>query len=191
VIGRLRRRNKTKSRTEPDLPFPRSAWPKLKSLPTAICGGPGLSFAKYRRRDSRRGSNPANWNLSMLEARLGRGGEVVGRLPVRGISGASPKSFYQAQTALARGDGELARPFLTKPDRPSRGCAGSSDDSGSHSHLGNNLRLPGPKEDAFAKVAERLNSAGEHRRRRGSGTRVELALIYALTGRNRSGHHAD
>src|SRR5947208_1049209 len=55
-----------------------------------------------------------NWNLSMLERDFATAEKWLADFPSDKFPGASPKSFYQAQTALARGDVELARTLFEK-----------------------------------------------------------------------------
>jgi len=56
----------------------------------------------------------ANWNLSMLERDWAAAEKWLADFPSDEFPDAGPKSFYEAQTALARGDMESARTLFEK-----------------------------------------------------------------------------
>src|SRR5438874_9787679 len=79
-----------------------------------------LAAARAKLREIPAGVDPdgvvtlPNWNLSMLERDFATAEKWLADFPSDKFPGASPKSFYQAQTALARGDVELARTLFEK-----------------------------------------------------------------------------
>src|SRR5438105_15459228 len=83
-----------------------------------------LAAARAKLREIPAGVDPdgvvtlPNWNLSMLERDFATAEKWLADFPSDKFPGASPKSLYQAQTALARGDVELARSHVdrVKPD---------------------------------------------------------------------------
>ena len=79
-----------------------------------------LAAARAKFREIPAGVDPdgvvtlANWNLSMLERDWATAEKWLADFPSDDFPYVGPKSFYQAQTALARGDVERRAPFLKK-----------------------------------------------------------------------------
>ena len=79
-----------------------------------------LAAARAKLREIPAGVDPdgvvtlANWNLSMLERDWATAEKWLADFPSDEFPDVGPKSFYQAQTALARGDVERRAPFLKK-----------------------------------------------------------------------------
>ena len=101
----------------------------------------------------------ANWNLSMLERDWPTAEKCLADFPAEEFPDAGPKSFYQAQTALARGDVELARTLFEKL-RPAleSDVRAHPENSATHSALGRLYAFIGRKRTPFGKVAMALNS---------------------------------
>ena len=79
-----------------------------------------LAAARAKLREIPAGVDPdgvvtlANWNQSMLERDWATAEKCLADFPSDGFPDVGPKSFYQAQTALARGDVELAHTLFEK-----------------------------------------------------------------------------
>jgi len=169
----------------PDLPFPRIGLAQIEVV--ANCD---LAAARAKLREIPAGVDPdgivtlANWNLSMLERDWATAEKWLADFPSDEFPGASPKSFYQAQTALARGDVELARTLFNKVRPAFEGdVRDHPDDSGSHSRLGIIYGYLGGKEDAIREGRRAIELCPEGMdAAEGVERACELALIYALTG---------
>ncbi len=170
---------------EPDLPFPRIGLAQIEVV--ANCD---LAAARAKLREIPAGVDPdgvvtlANWNLSMLERDWSAADKWLADFPSEEFPGASPKSFYQAQTALARSEVELARTLFNKARPAFEGdVRDHPDDSGSHSHLGIIYGYLGRKEDAIREGRRAVELCPESMdAAEGVERACELALIYALTG---------
>jgi Flp pilus assembly protein TadD len=95
-----------------------------------------------------------------------------------------PKSFYQAQTALARGDGERAS-TLFEQVRPAleRNVRDHPDNAGDHAALGILYAYMGRKEEAIRESRRAVELCPEITDAvNGPQFAYNLALVYALTG---------
>ena len=95
-----------------------------------------------------------------------------------------PKSFYQAQTALARGDVERARTLFEKV-RPAleKNVRDHPDDAGDHAALGILYAYMGRKEEAIRESRRAVELCPESTDAlNGVQCACNLALVYALTG---------
>jgi TolB-like protein/Tfp pilus assembly protein PilF len=125
-----------------------------------------------------------NWNLSMLERDFATAEKWLADFPSDKFPGASPKSFYQAQTALARGDVELARTLFEKV-RPALESNVRDHPAGARHHaaLGILYGYMGRKEDAIRESRRAVELCPESTDAvEGVQRAYELALVYALTG---------
>jgi tetratricopeptide (TPR) repeat protein len=122
--------------------------------------------------------------LAVNEKQLRRFFFILADFPSNEFSGSSPKSFYQAQTALACGDVESARTLFNKARPAFEGdVRDHPDDSGSHSRLGIIYGYLGRKEDAIREGRRAIELCPESMdAAEGVERACELALIYALTG---------
>jgi TolB-like protein/tetratricopeptide (TPR) repeat protein len=126
----------------------------------------------------------ANWNLSMLERDWDGAAKWLAKFPADEFSDAGPKSFYQAQIALARGEVELAdklfedrRPALESHVRD------HPEDPGAHAALGILYGYMGRKEDALRESRRAVELCPESTDAlNGVQNACDLALVYALTG---------
>ncbi len=170
---------------QPDLPFPRIGLAQIE-----VVANGNLAAARAKLREIPAGVDPdgivtlANWNLSMLERDWAAAEKWLADFPSDEFPGANPKSFYQAQTALARGDVELARTLFNKARPAFEGdVRDHPDDSGSHAHLGIIYGYLGRKEDAIREGRRAVELCPESMdAAEGVERACELALIYALTG---------
>ena len=169
----------------PDHPLPRVGLAQIE-----VVANGNLAAARAKLREIPAGVDPegevtlANWNLSMLERDFATAEKWLAGFASDEFPGASPKSFYQAQTALARGDVESARTLFEKVRPAFEGdVRDHPDDSGSHSHLGIIYGYMGRKEDAIreGRRAVELCPASMDAVE-GVQRECELALVYALTG---------
>jgi tetratricopeptide (TPR) repeat protein len=97
---------------------------------------------------------------------------------------AGPKSFYQGQTALARGDAGLARTFFEKV-RPAleSNVREHPDDAKNHASLGVLYGYMGRKEDAIRESRRAVELCPESTDAVNGAQRAgDLALVYARTG---------
>jgi TolB-like protein/Tfp pilus assembly protein PilF len=126
----------------------------------------------------------ANWNLSMLERDWAAAEKWLADFPSDEFPETGPKSFYQAQTALARGDMELARTLFEKV-RPTleSDVRAHPENSDSHAALGRLYAYMGRKEDAIREGRHGVELSPERTDALNGPLRAsDLALIYALTG---------
>jgi TolB-like protein/Tfp pilus assembly protein PilF len=170
---------------QPDLPFPRIGLAQIE-----VVANYDLAAARANLREISAGVDHdgivtlANWNLSMLERDFATAEKWLADFPSDEFPGASPKSFYQAQTALARGDVELARTLFNKARPAFEGdVRDHPDDCGSHSRLGIIYGYLGRKEDAIREGRRAVELCPESMDAVvGADCACQLALIYALTG---------
>ncbi|PYK72408.1 MAG: hypothetical protein DME42_09130 [Verrucomicrobia bacterium] len=104
--------------------------------------------------------------------------------PAEAFPDAGPKSFYRAQTALARGDVELARTLFEKV-RPAleSDVRAHPENSDSHAALGRLYAYMGRKEEAIREGRHGVELSPETSDALNGALRAsDLALIYALTG---------
>ncbi len=128
----------------------------------------------------------ANWNLSMLERDFATAEKWLADFPSDEFPDTmrSPKSFYQAQTALARGDMELARTFFEKV-RPAfeADVRDHPEDARYHAPLGIIYGYMGRKEDAIRESRRAVELCPESTDAvEGVQHACNLALVYARTG---------
>ena len=126
----------------------------------------------------------ANWNLSMLERDWPAAEKCLADFPAEEFPDAGPKTFYQAQTALARGDTGLARTLFEK-GRPALESAvrDHPEDSGSHADLGRLYAYMGRKEEAIREGRRAVELCPESTDAvNGAELAAKLALVYARTG---------
>src|SRR4029077_786117 len=125
-----------------------------------------------------------NWNLSMLERDFATAEKWLADFPSDKFPGASPKSFYQAQTALARGDVELARTLFEKV-RPAleKNVRDHPDNAIDYAALGILYAYMGRKEEAIRESRRAVELCLESTDALNGVHRAsDLALVYALTG---------
>jgi serine/threonine protein kinase/tetratricopeptide (TPR) repeat protein len=152
-----------------DLPAAR-AW--LQKIPASVDPDGGVTLA--------------NWNLSMLERNWAAAEKWLDDFPSDEFPDDGPKSYYQGQTALARGDVELAqtlfeksRPALEKNVRDHPGAAGE------HAALGILFAYMGRKEEAIRESRRAVELCPENTDAfNGAQFDYKLALVYALIGEN-------
>jgi len=126
----------------------------------------------------------ANWDLSMLERDWATAEKWLAAFPSDEFPDIGPKSLYQAQTALARGDGELARTLFEKV-RPALESAvrDHPDEGGAHAPLGRLYGYLGWKEAAIRESRRAIELLPESADAlNGAQFQYNLALVYALTG---------
>jgi TolB-like protein/Tfp pilus assembly protein PilF len=126
----------------------------------------------------------ANWNLSMLERDWPTAEKCLADFPADEFPDAGPKSFYQAQTALARGDLGSARTLFEKV-RPALESAvrDHPEDPGNHADLGRLYAYMGRKEDAIRESRRAVDLCPESTDAvNGALLAGRLALVYARTG---------
>ena len=120
----------------------------------------------------------------MLERDFATAEKWLADFPSDKFPGASPKSFYQAQTALARGDVELARTLFEKV-RPALESNVRDHPAAARHHaaLGILYGYMGRKEDAIRESRRAVELCPESTDAvEGVQRACELALVYALTG---------
>ena len=168
----------------PDAPYPRIGLAHIEVV--AHCD---LAAAKTQLREIPAGVDPdgevtlANWTLSMLERDFATAEKWLADFPSDEFSGARRKNFYQAQTALARGDVELARTLFEKV-RPAleTNVRDHPDDAGHHASLGILYGYMGRKEDAIRESRRAVELCPESMDAvEGVQRECELALVYART----------
>src|SRR2546421_4290073 len=149
-----------------------------------------LAAARAKLREIPAGVDPdgvvtlPNWNLSMLERDFATAEKWLADFPSDKFPGASPKSFYQAQTALARGDVELTRTLFEKV-RPALESNVRDHPAAARHHgaLGILYGYMGRKEDAIRESRRAVELCPESTDAvEGVQRAYELALVYALTG---------
>ena len=126
----------------------------------------------------------ANWNQGMLERDWAAAEKWLAGFPPDEFPDVGPKSYYQAQTALARGDVERARtlfekvrPALEKDVRDHPGAPGD------HAALGILYAYMGRKEEALRESRRAVELCPESTDALNGVLRAcDLALVYALTG---------
>jgi tetratricopeptide (TPR) repeat protein len=126
----------------------------------------------------------ANWNLSMLERDWVTAEKWLANFRSDEFPEAGPKSFYQGQTALARGDAGLARTFFEKV-RPAleSNVREHPDDAKNHASLGVLYGYMGRKEDAIRESRRAVELCPESTDVVNGAQRAgDLALVYARTG---------
>ena len=169
----------------PDAPFPREGLAEIEVV--ANCN---LAAARAKLREIPAGVDPeglvtlANWNLSMLERDFATAEKWLADFPSDGFPDTYPKSFYQAQTALARSEVELARTLFEKV-RPAleSNVRDHPDDAGNHASLGILYGYLGRKEDAIRESRRAVELLPESTDAvNGAQLASNLALVYALTG---------
>jgi len=172
-------------RQSPDVPYAKINLAKIE-----IVTHSNLAAAKAWLRKIPAGVDPdgevtlANWNLSMLERDWPTAEKCLADFPAEEFPDAGPKSFYQAQTALARGDVELARTLFEKL-RPAleSDVRAHPENCDSHAALGRLYAFMGRKEDAIREGRHGVELCPENTDALNGALRAsDLALIYALTG---------
>ena len=167
-----------------------SPFPIIALAQIEIVANFDLAAAKTKLREIPAGVDPdgvvtlANWNLSMLERDWASAEKRLADFPSDEFPDVGPKSLYKAQTALARGDVELAstlfekvRPVLEKnvrdhPDNPIE-----------HAALGILYAYMGRKEEAIRESRRAVELCPESTDAiNGVQRACNLALVYALTG---------
>ena len=166
------------------------AFPRIGLAQIEVVANCDLRAARAQLREIPAGVDPdgevtlANWNLSMLERDWVGAEKWLADFPSDAFPDAGPKSYYQAQIALARGDVELARPLLEK-GRPAleSNVRNHPDDASEHAALGILYGYMGRKEDALRESRRAVELCPESTDAM-NGVRFasELALVYALTG---------
>jgi TolB-like protein/Tfp pilus assembly protein PilF len=171
----------------PDAPYPRVGLAQIEVV--AKCD---LAVSRTQLRQIPASVHPngevtlANWNLSMLERDFDTAEKWLAAFPSDEFLDAriTAKSFYQAQTTLARGDVELARTLFEKV-RPAleSDVRGHPDDAGYHARLGIIYGYMDRKEDAIRESRRAVELCPESTDAvEGAQRACELALVYALTG---------
>ena len=120
------------------------------------------------------------WDLAMLERDYAAAEKLSSDLPELPF----PKSFYQARTALARGDMEAAQRYFaaTTPVLEAR-VRDHPDDADGHSRLGILYGYMRRKEDAIRESRRAVELEPESRDAfHGALYSASLALVYALVG---------
>ena len=120
----------------------------------------------------------------MLERDWPTAEKCLADFPAEEFPDGGPKSFYQAQTALARGDVGLARTLFEKV-RPAleSDVRAHPENSATHAALGRLYAFMGRKEDAIREGRHGVELCPESTDALNGALRAsDLALIYALTG---------
>jgi len=169
----------------PDSPRPRVGLAQIE-----VVANGNLAAARAELREIPAGVDPdeavtlASWNLSMLERDFATAEKWLADFPSDKFPDAGSKSFYQAQTALARGDVELARTLFEKV-RPAleSNVRDHPDDASHHAALGILYGYMGRKEDAIRESRRAVELCPESTDAvEGVQHASDLALVYALTG---------
>jgi len=172
-------------RQSPDMPYPKIGLAEIE-----IVTHSNLAAARAWLREIPAGVDPdgevtlANWNLSMLERDWPTAEKCLADFPAEEFPDGGPRSFYQAQTALARGDVGLARTLFEKV-RPAleSDVRAHPEDSATHAALGRLYAFMGRKEDAIREGRHGVELCPESTDALNGALRAsDLALIYALTG---------
>jgi TolB-like protein/class 3 adenylate cyclase/Tfp pilus assembly protein PilF len=169
----------------PDNPLPRVGLAQIE-----VVANGNLAAAKAKLREIPAGVDPdgevtlANWNLSMLERDFARAEKWLADFPPDEFPEAGPKSFYQAQTALAWGEVELARNLFEKVSPALEDNVRDHPDTANHhSALGILYAYMGRKEDAIREARRAVELTPEKTDALNGVQRAcDLALVYALTG---------
>ena len=172
-------------RQSPDMPFAKVNLAKIE-----IVTNGDLAAARAWLQKIPAGVDPdgdvtlANWNLSMLERDWAAAEKWLADFPSDEFPETGPKSFYQAQTALARGDMGLARTLFEKVRPTLEGdVRAHPENSDSHAALGRLYAYMGRKEDAIREGRHGVEQSPESTDALNGPLRAsDLALIYALTG---------
>jgi len=169
----------------PGAPHPKEGLAEIE-----VVAKSNLAAARARLQEIPSNLNPdgvitlANWNLSMLERDWSAAEKWLADFPSNDFPEARPKSFYQAQTALARGDVELARSLFEKMRTVLESAVRDhSDLANEHSALGILYGYLGRKEDAIREARRAVELCPERTdAANGAQVAANLALVYALTG---------
>ena len=130
---------------------PGSPFPKIGLAQIEVVANGDVAAARAKLREIPAGVDPdgevtlANWNLSMLERDWATAEKWLADFPSDEFPDVGPKSFYQAQTALARGDVELARTLFEKVRPALESNVRDHPDSLRPCCSRNTLRLHGPE----------------------------------------------
>jgi len=172
-------------RQPPGIPFARMGLAQIEVV--ANCN---LAASRAWLREIPAGVDPdgevtlANWNLSMLERDWVTAEKWLADFQSDEFPDAGPKSFYQAQTALARGDVERARTLFEKV-RPAleKNVRDHPDAAGDHAALGILYAYMSRKEEAIRESRRAVELCPERTDALNGAQRAgNLALVYALTG---------
>ncbi len=167
-----------------------SPFPTIGLAQIEVVANFDLAAARAKLREIPAGVDPdgvvtlANWNLSMLERDWATAEKWLADFPSDEFPDVGPKSFYQAQTALARGDVELARTLFEKV-RPAleKNVRDHPDNAGDHAALGILYAYMGRKEEAIRESRRAVELCPESTDAlNGPQFAYNLALVYALTG---------
>ncbi len=128
----------------------------------------------------------ARWDLAMLERDYATAEKIVTDFVPSNIlvdQEASPKTFYQGRTALARGDIESAQRYFAATLPVLEGLVREkTDDPGRHADLGLLYAYMGRKEDAIREGRRAVELEPESKDAfHGAVWAAQLALVYALT----------
>lgn len=164
--------------------------PRVALAEIEIVANCDLAAAKARPREIPVGVEPndrvtlANWNLSILERDWATAEKWLADFPSDEFPDAGPRSFYQAQTALTRGDVELARTLFEKVRPALEGnVRDHPDDAGNHASLGILYGYMGREADAIRGSRRAVDLCPESTDAvNGVQRACDLALVYALTG---------
>jgi TolB-like protein/Tfp pilus assembly protein PilF len=130
----------------PGMPFPNLGLAQIEVV--ANCD---LAAAKTRLREIPAGVDLdgevtlAKWNLSMLERDFATAEKQLAAFPSDEFPEVGPKSFYQAQTALARGDAEFAHALFEKVMPVWENNVRDHPEQSGSCCSRNTLQLPGPE----------------------------------------------
>ena len=169
---------------------PGSPFPKISLAKIEVVANFDLAAARAKLQEIPAGVDPdggvtlANWNLSMLERDWDTAEKWLAAFPSDEFPDVGPKSFYQAQTALARGDGERAS-ILFEKVRPAleNNVRDHPDNPGDHAALGILYAYMGRKEEAIRESRRAVELCPESTDAlNGPQFTYNLALVYALTG---------
>jgi serine/threonine protein kinase/Flp pilus assembly protein TadD len=172
-------------RQPPDLP-----WGRIGLAQIEVVANGNLAAAKAQMREIPARVDPdgevtlANWNLSMLERDWPAADKCLAGFPADEFPDAAPKSFYLGQTALARGEVELAGGLFEKV-RPvwESNARNQPDSPAAHSALGLLYAYIGRKDDALRESRQAVDLCPESKDAlNGPQYSYNLALVYALTG---------
>jgi TolB-like protein/Flp pilus assembly protein TadD len=168
----------------------RTPYPRIGLAQIEVVANCDLAAARAKLREIPAGVDPdgevtmANWNLSMLERDWATAEKWLADVPSDEFADSYPKSFYQAQTALARGEVELARTLFEKV-RPAfeSSVRDHPDDSRYHAALGILYGYLGRKEEAIRESRRAVELLPESTDAvNGAQLACNLALVYARTG---------
>ena len=169
---------------------PGSPFPKISLAKIEVVANFDLAAARAKLQEIPAGVDPdggvtlANWNLSMLERDWDTAEKWLAAFPSDEFPDVGPKSFCQAQTALARGDGERAS-ILFEKVRPAleNNVRDHPDNPGDHAALGILYAYMGWKEEAIRESRRAVELCPESTDAlNGPQFTYNLALVYALTG---------